>query len=160
MPAKDLAPYAGRWIAWSPDGARSVAEVEAPEDLDDRIRTAGEDPERCVIEGIPTTDALLGGEGFGPTGSSPGLRARGDAMSSASPETRPNPAPRDRSERLELARALFREFHALCFWHSPKDLEITEDLIPFVIKGLRANGGHRGFKLAGMLRSDAAERDS
>ncbi len=41
-----------------------------------------------------------------------------------------------------------------CFWHSPRDSEITEELIPFVIRGLRANGGHRGFKLAGMLQNE------
>src|SRR2546430_132008 len=51
-------------------------------------------------------------------------------------------------ERLELANRLFREFRALCFWHSPPDLTITEELIPFVVKGLRGHGGHRGFRLA------------
>jgi hypothetical protein len=67
--AEALVPYAGRWIAWSPDGGRIVADADAPEDLDDRIRAAGEDPERCVVEGIPGTDAMLGGAGLGPTGS-------------------------------------------------------------------------------------------
>jgi hypothetical protein len=69
LPAEALTCYAGRWIAWSPDGARIVADSEAPEGLDDRIRAAGEDPERCVVEGIPATDAMLGGAGLGPTGS-------------------------------------------------------------------------------------------
>ena len=69
FPAEALAPYAGRWIAWSPDGTRIVADSEAPEDLDGRIRAAGGDAERCVVEGIPVTDAMLGGEGLGPTGS-------------------------------------------------------------------------------------------
>ena len=69
LPAEALAPYAGRWIAWSPDGARIVADSEAPEDLDDRILAAGEDPERCVVEGIPATDAILGGAGLGQSGS-------------------------------------------------------------------------------------------
>ncbi len=69
LPAEVLAPYAGRWIAWGPDGARIVADSETPEDLDDRIRAAGEDPERCVVEGIPAADASLGGEGLRPTGS-------------------------------------------------------------------------------------------
>jgi hypothetical protein len=58
-------PATRRWIAWSPDGARIVADSEAPEDLDDRIRAAGEDPERCVVEGIPATDAIFGGAGLG-----------------------------------------------------------------------------------------------
>src|SRR5262249_9738719 len=55
-------------------------------------------------------------------------------------------------ERLELANLLYREFQNRCFWHSPRDLVITEDLIPFVVKGLRTYGGDPGFKLAGKLR--------
>ena len=61
--------------------------------------------------------------------------------------------PRSLHERLELANLLFHEFHSRCFWHSPRGLVITEDLIPFVVKGLRMHGGHRGFKLAGKLQS-------
>jgi hypothetical protein len=76
-------------------------------------------------------------------------------MLSATSEARTISAPRNRQERLELARELFQGFSARCFWHSPRDLEITEELIPFVIKGLRANGGHRGFRLAGMLQPNA-----
>jgi hypothetical protein len=63
------------------------------------------------------------------------------------------PTPRNLHERLELANLLYREFQSRCFWHSPRDLVITEDLIPFVVKGLRTYGGHRGFKLAGKLQS-------
>ena len=61
------------------------------------------------------------------------------------------PNPRNLHERLELANLLYREFQNRCFWHSPRDLVITEDLIPFVVKGLRMHGGHRGFKLASKL---------
>ena len=71
-----------------------------------------------------------------------------------------NSTPQNRYERLELARDLFQQFHPLCFWHSPRDLEITEDLIPFVANGLRANGGRPGFKLAEKLQPKASERDS
>lgn len=60
--------------------------------------------------------------------------------------------PRNLHERLELANLLYREFQNRCFWHSPRDLVITEDLIPFVVKGLRTHGGHRGFKLAAKLQ--------
>jgi hypothetical protein len=68
----------------------------------------------------------------------------------------PNPSqpistPRNLQERLELANLLYREFRSRCFWHSPANLVITEELIPFVVKGLRTYGGHRGFKLAGKL---------
>jgi hypothetical protein len=69
LPAESLALYEGRWIAWSPDGARIVADADTPEDLDDRIRAAGEDPEQCVVEGVPATEAMLGGESLGPAGS-------------------------------------------------------------------------------------------
>jgi hypothetical protein len=69
LPAGALLPYVGRWIAWSPDGTRIVAVSQTPEDLDDRIRAVGEDPERCVVEGVPTTDAMLGGGGLGVAGS-------------------------------------------------------------------------------------------
>ena len=65
----------------------------------------------------------------------------------------PSPAvPLSPHERIELANQLFREFRTQCFWHSPADLVITEELIPFVIKGLRKYGGRRGFVLAGDLR--------
>lgn len=57
-------------------------------------------------------------------------------------------------ERLELASRLYREFWGRCFWHSPRELVITEELIPLVVKGLRTYGGHRGFKLADKLKSD------
>ena len=56
-------------------------------------------------------------------------------------------------QRLELANRLFREYHTLCFWHCPRDLVITEELIPLVVKGLRNHGGRRGFILSGKLRA-------
>lgn len=61
------------------------------------------------------------------------------------------PSPRNLDECLDLANRLYREFHGQCFWHCRPDLVITEDRIPFVVKGLRGNGGHRGFVLAGKL---------
>jgi hypothetical protein len=60
--------------------------------------------------------------------------------------------PRTQQERLELANHLYREFHTRCFWHSPHILVINEELLPFVIKGLRTYGGRRGFILSGKLR--------
>jgi hypothetical protein len=67
--------------------------------------------------------------------------------------------PQDQFERLRFARELFQQFHAQCFWHSPRDLDITEDLSPFVANGLRANGGRLGFRLAGKLQPNASERE-
>ncbi len=69
------------------------------------------------------------------------------------PTTDPTVAvpPRTTSERLELANRLYREYHTRCFWHCRPDLVITEELIPFVVKGLRTCGGRRGFILASKL---------
>ena len=65
--------------------------------------------------------------------------------------------PQSLPELLKLANRLYQDFHAQCFWHSPRDLQITHDLIPFVAKGLKAHGGRRGFMLAADLRPDAFE---
>ncbi len=62
--------------------------------------------------------------------------------------------------RLELANRLYREYHARCFWHSPRDLIITEDLIPVVVKGLRKHGGRRGFVLSGQIKCEDAAQPS
>ena len=53
--------------------------------------------------------------------------------------------------RLELARKAFREFHAQCFWSYREDAEITEDKVPFVIRGLREHGGLPGYRIAAEL---------
>lgn len=56
-----------------------------------------------------------------------------------------------RQRRLELARKAYQEFHALCFWSYRPDAEITEAKIPFVIRGLRENGGAAGYRIAAKL---------
>jgi len=61
------------------------------------------------------------------------------------------PAPRDLAERLDLANRLYRAYHTRCFWHGPRDLAITAELLPYVVKGLRTHGGRRGFIRASQL---------
>ena len=61
FPLEELEKYVGRWIAWSPDGTRIVADAADPRDIDDLVRAAGEDPEDCLVEGIPDTDSVFGG---------------------------------------------------------------------------------------------------
>ncbi|MGA2866562.1 MAG: hypothetical protein ABSF95_18970 [Verrucomicrobiota bacterium] len=56
-----------------------------------------------------------------------------------------------RQRRLELARKAFNDFYAQCFWSYRDDLEITEEKIPLVIRGLRLHGGHRGYRIAAAL---------
>jgi hypothetical protein len=80
---------------------------------------------------------------------------REETMSDRANPTQTSPTPRTLSERIALANRLYREFWARCFWHSPRDLVITEELLAFVVKGLRAHGGHRGFRLAGRIQPAA-----
>jgi hypothetical protein len=57
----------------------------------------------------------------------------------------------DRELRVELARQAFREFYGRCFWSYREDLYITEEWIPFVIRGLRQHGGMAGYRVASRL---------
>jgi hypothetical protein len=65
----------------------------------------------------------------------------------------------DDLSRVELASLAYREFYARCFWHCPRDLSITESLIPMVERGLRMYGGHEGFRLARVLHDLGEPRD-
>jgi hypothetical protein len=56
-----------------------------------------------------------------------------------------------RQRRLELARKAFKEFYAQCFWSYREDAAITEEDIPWLLRELRLNGGHRGYRVAGEI---------
>ena len=56
-----------------------------------------------------------------------------------------------RQARLQLARKAFKDFYAQCFWSYREDAEITEEKIPFVIRGLREHGGLAGYRIAAEL---------
>jgi len=49
------------------------------------------------------------------------------------------------------AQEIFRNFHARCFWHYDRSLEITPDNIHLVIEGLKKYGGREGYLLASEL---------
>lgn len=53
--------------------------------------------------------------------------------------------------RVREARRAFQAFHAQCFWHMRKDMRVTREDIPAIIRGLRKNGGRRGFLVAATL---------
>ena len=55
------------------------------------------------------------------------------------------------ARRLELARRIYRERFAQCFWSSDPAMQIEERHLPFIIRGLREHGGHRGYQLAAEL---------
>ena len=48
FPLDELSKYAGKWIAWSPDGTAIVASTDDPDVLDALVGAAGHDPSRCV----------------------------------------------------------------------------------------------------------------
>ncbi len=55
------------------------------------------------------------------------------------------------NRRLELAQRAYQDFYAQCFWSYRRDLKITEEDIPFVIRELRLNGGHKGYRIVAEL---------
>jgi hypothetical protein len=56
---------------------------------------------------------------------------------------------RDKQIRNEgRAQELFRQFHARCFWHYRRDLEINSDNMFLVAEGLRKYGGREGLRAA------------
>jgi len=59
--------------------------------------------------------------------------------------------PESRQRRLELARQAFKEFHAQCFWSSDPDHQVVETDLPWIIRNLRQNGGHRGYRIVAEL---------
>lgn len=56
---------------------------------------------------------------------------------------------------LELARQLFKEYYALCFWHWKPDLIITQAIIPAIVRELCAHGGRKGMLAAAKLQRTA-----
>lgn len=64
--------------------------------------------------------------------------------------TLPSAKPRDRA-RVREARQAFRDYHAQCFWYLRPDMQVTVDDIPEIVRGLRRNGGRKGFLLAARL---------
>jgi hypothetical protein len=57
----------------------------------------------------------------------------------------------DSRRRVELARQAFKEFYAQCFWSSDPDHQVVEADLPWIIRNLRQNGGHRGYRIVAEL---------
>lgn len=56
-----------------------------------------------------------------------------------------------RRRRVELAQRAFREFFAQCFWSSDPDHVVEEQDLPWIMRNLRENGGHRGYRIVSEL---------
>ena len=80
FPLEGLTKYAGQWIAWRPDGSRIVAHAVDEAALEELILQAGEDPQRCIVEGIPTEDAIFGGGYAGPDAHEISIRSFADSV--------------------------------------------------------------------------------
>ena len=53
--------------------------------------------------------------------------------------------------RVREARRALREYHAQCFWYLRRDMKVTLDDVPEIVRGLRQNGGRKGFLVAAKL---------
>jgi hypothetical protein len=71
----------------------------------------------------------------------------------------PIKSPQQSESRIELARRLYREFYAACFWHLKPDLVVTEEVIPIILHGLRTHGGRRGLLAAAQLEEREVSSD-
>lgn len=67
------------------------------------------------------------------------------------PRSQGTPPSTEARDRVRLARRAFRDYHAQCFWHLRPDMQVTLGDIPEVVRGLRRDGGRKGFLLAARL---------
>jgi hypothetical protein len=63
FPAEELWKYAGKYVAWSPDGTRILASDDEHLPLDATIRAAGYNPAEVLITFVPPPDEIILGGG-------------------------------------------------------------------------------------------------
>ncbi len=56
-----------------------------------------------------------------------------------------------RQRRLALAQQAYRDFFAQCFWSSDPEHQVQESDLPWIMRNLRENGGHRGYRIVAEL---------
>jgi hypothetical protein len=66
FPLEELAQYAGKYIAWNPNGTAILASDEDELRLDATIKAAGHDPSEVLVSFVPFPDEVIlgGGGGF------------------------------------------------------------------------------------------------
>ena len=64
FPADQLSRYAGRHVAWSPDGARILASDPDPLKVLAAVRALGYDPAETPIEDVPAAEEVVLGGGL------------------------------------------------------------------------------------------------
>ena len=62
----ELEKHRGLWVAFSPDGAKIIANGETLGEVNQRVKAAGADPNEAVYEHVPgqEDDICLGGEEY------------------------------------------------------------------------------------------------
>ena len=60
FPREQLAAYAGKYIAWSPDGTKIIASADDLAALANAVLGSGYNPEDCVLSSVPAEDAIIG----------------------------------------------------------------------------------------------------
>jgi len=56
FPRAELERYRGLWVAFSPEGTQIVASGKSLDQVEEQVKTAGEDPNEVVFERIPGSD--------------------------------------------------------------------------------------------------------
>jgi hypothetical protein len=65
FPAVELETYAGKHVAWSPDGSQIVASGDDAASLEKAVAETEFDPAECVFSYVPLPDEVfLGGAGL------------------------------------------------------------------------------------------------
>jgi hypothetical protein len=60
----ELQRFAGKYVAWSPDGKRILAADDDPLKVVAAVRSAGFDPSECVMSSIPAPEEVVLGGGL------------------------------------------------------------------------------------------------
>jgi hypothetical protein len=63
FPPEELAKYAGKHVAWSPDGTSIIASDEDLLRLDAKITNGGYNPAEILVSTVPAEEVILGGGG-------------------------------------------------------------------------------------------------
>ncbi len=61
FPPEKLQKYAGKYVAWSPDGASIIDSDEEMSRLDEHLEVAGYELSEILISMVPEEDLILGG---------------------------------------------------------------------------------------------------
>ena len=62
---EELAKYAGRYVAWAPDGTQIIASDEDELRLDAVIKAGGDDPAEVLVSFVPCPYEIILGAGGG-----------------------------------------------------------------------------------------------